>query len=456
MKSWKKRLIKEFDETAPILSDEVKNAPIVTEKKQDGSVEKDGNALVKKGAWITSCCVAILLAVVFAIFAMCGLFDKPLSPVSDRFVFALEINPTVIFVTDEQGVVKSVKAINEDADVVLYQDDTLNKMVDAPLREAIVTYTDTATKLGYLNLSVDATAVRLTSSEGDIDGITESVSKSLQSYFRDNGVYAVVVSEKATVKEMCNRFNMTETDDISLFLEKVNALSDYYGEGASEESLQDFYENYIVGEQTLEYVKSELLSRVEKIKENAGALKELATCSYDIMMSTENPFSPLPADYWTIKSSGASYGEQFANKMNEMENMLLNYQNKFGTLFESLEELKSAVDVYSNLQGNDYGELFSNITKEDFSASAEKYVSVLKIVGEDVSELQALLNAPKTTTEYLAQYKTVLNKFSLLRIQKFKDVYEENRNGISEDEYDDFVAGIISKYGSLENFWNNK
>lgn len=456
MKSWKKQLLKEFDETAPLLSDEVKNAPIVVEKSQNGTVEKDGNALLKKGAWITSCCVAILLAVVFAIFGMCGLFDKPTAPIVDRFVFALEINPTAIFVTDKQGVVKSVKALNEDADVVFYEDDTISKIVNVPLSEAIVTYTDTATKLGYLNLSADANAVRLTSSEGGLDDITESASKSLQSYFRTNGVYAVVVSEKTAVNELCKRLNLTNAEDLSGLLERVDALSDYYGEGANEESLQDFYKTYIVGEQTLEYVKSELLSRVDEIKENAQALSELALCSYEVMMSEYNPFSPLPADYWTIKNSSVDYSDEFSAKMKQMENLLQSYQDKFGTKIESLEELKSSVDVYSSLQGADYGELFASITQDDFRNSAKNYVSVLKNIGIEVDGLEALLSAPQNVQEYLTQYKIVLGQFSNFRIEKYESVYKQDRQSISEEEYDEFVNTIISKYGSLKNFWEKK
>ncbi|MGN0813381.1 MAG: hypothetical protein ACI4MQ_07735 [Candidatus Coproplasma sp.] len=461
MKSWKKQLNEEFDRTVPALKDEIKNAPIITANQIDGSVVQNGNTLVKRRIGIGSVCAAAVIALVFMFMWLFGVFNTPTVPAIDRFVFTLEINPTVAFVTDKDGRVQSVNALNEDADVILSDDSTLNKLKNVPLSESIVTYTDSAAQLGYLDLSADKTAVRLSSSSETDETLLATISESLQSYFMTNGIYAVVVTDILPVSEICERLGVPKTNTLTDLTDTIKDLPALFGErvdmGADAEKLQNLYQTFVIGTQTLEYVRDELLKNVNVIVTNAQMLSQMGLCSYDIMMHKDNPFNPIPADYWTIKKyPNANYTEEFAALMTQMKNLLTEYKNEFGISLNSLSDLTSAADAYSSFVGMNFEELFANLTLNDFQSSAAKYVGILKNIGCDVVVLESILSVPLTTQEYLTQLQVVLDQLNNARKEQFKEIYEQPRDEISDVEYGDFIEEIISEYGSLENFWNKK
>ncbi len=459
MKSWKKQLIKEFDAAAPALKDEVLNAPIVTERDEATDM-RNGNVLVKRKIGLfASCGAAAVLIIVLAFLGIFGVFGQKNGV--DGFVFSLEINPAVAFVTDKDGKVKSVNALNEDADVILSDETTLGKLKNVPLSEAVVTYTDCAARLGYLDLSADKNAVRLSSSTETDKALLESASDGLRGYFKTNGIFAVVVEDTVAVDELSERLGVKITSDLSELTDSLEKLSvrfgERIGENASVEKLQSFYETYIIGSQTLGYVRDELLGNVEKIVSNAQMLSQMEICSYNIMMHGDNPFNPLPADYWTVKKyPNAEYGAEFAALMDEMSGLLAEYENEFGVSIESISDLTAAADAYSSLSDIDFEELFSSLTVNDFKTSADKYVGMLKNIGCDVADLETLLSAPQTAQEYFAQLQTTLNRLYNSRTEMYKDIYGQERAEISETEYNGFVNGVIKEYGSLENFWNKK
>ncbi len=466
MKFWKKQLKDEFDKAVPSLSEEVRNAPIITRNfgEAENIATRNGNTLAFRRVGIISVSAAAVLALVFIVMAVCGVFSPNVTPpvvTPDKYIFTLDINPSVAFVTDKNGVVSSVNALNEDADVVLSDNDILNGVKGKPLSEAIAAYTDGAMKLGYLDPTKSQNAVRLSCGEDTSDDILNAASDSLKNYFMKNGIYAVVVKNTVNVKELSERLGVKETKNAEDLAKTLENLSVYSGDRISSElnadELQNLYKTYVVGTQTLEYVRDELLKNVNEIVSNAKALNEISLLSCNIMMDKSNPYSPFPVDYWRIKNNpNASYDEDFAALMKKMDDMLEEYENAFGVAISSLEELKHAVAAYSSLAGVDFKELFSSITLADFQNSAEKYVTILKNIGCDVTEIESLLTAPETTEEYVRQFKTVLNRLYAARKEEFEDIYNRPRTEISEADYANFVDEITRKYGSLENFWNNK
>ncbi len=457
MKSWKNQLKDEFDAAVPALKDEVRNAPIVT-AREDAADIRNGIVLVKRkiGIW-TSCGVVAIIVVVIAFLGIFGVFTP--KPVFNRYVFSLEINPAVSFVTDKDGNVKSVRALNEDADVILCDENTLSKLINAPLSEAVVVYTDCAARLGYLDLTLTQNAVRLSSSSDTDKNLLSATSDSLQSYFKRNGIYAVVIEDAVSLRELSGRIGISGAGTLSELTDKVESLSVRYGErnigSSDEDQLKNLYETYVVGTQLFDLVQDELLDNVNDIMRNAKMLSQMGICSYNIMMHKDNPFNPFPFDYWTIKKyPNAQYGAEFAALMNEMEDLLSEYESAFGVSIESLTDLTSAADAYSPVSGIDFKDLFQTLTASDFLASAENYVGMLKNIGSDVATLEALLNAPETSEEYAEQLKTALGTMFDYRSERYFDIYETQREQITQTDYDNFINKIVEDYGSLENFWN--
>ena len=459
MKSWKKQLKDELNATVPELKEEVKNAPIIT-AQEDASYIRSGDVLVKRKIGIlTYCAVVAILVIAIAFMAIFGVFAP--EPILDRYVFSLEINPAVSFVTDKEGNVKSVKALNEDADVVLSNESALNKIIGAPLSEAVVVYTDCATRLGYLDLTLTQNAVRLSSSSDTDKNLIATTSDSLRNYFMTNGIYVAVIEDVISAQDLSKRMGISGVKTLSDLTKKVLSLSVNYGERniatANEEQLKSIYETYVVGTQLFDFVRGELLDNVNSIIRNAQMLSQIGICSYNIMMHKDNPFNPIPADYWTIKKyPNAQYSAEFSELMNEMESLLAEYENTFGASIGSLADLTSATNAYASLSGIDFEDLFKNLTANGFLALAENFVGILKNIGSDVATFETLLNTPKTSEEYVAQMKTALGKIFDYRAERYLDIYEAKREQITSADYDAFINGIVEEYGSLDNFWNKK
>lgn len=458
MKSWKKQMNREFDDVAPKISDRVLNAPINTARADGGAETVNGGVLVMKRIGISSACVAVALALVFMFLGVFGVFGK--NSLTEGYVFTYEINPAVAFITDKDGKVISVKALNKDADVVLCDENILVKLHNVPIADAVVAFTDEAARLGYLDVEAEENAVRLSGADGE-SKIFAAAADSLRGYFRENGIFAAVVEDSVTVKELSKRVGFDDINDLTGIINAVKSLPIYFGERkvdtASPEELAALYDDYILGGQFLELMRGELLDNAKAIIANAQLIARISVLNYNIMMHEDNPFSPFPADYWAVKKyPNAVYGDEFSALISEMDTLLDEYATEFGIALNSLSDLTSAAEAYASLANIDFYELFSSITKEDFSALAERFVSMLDNIGNNVDALKTLLNKSQTPEEYKTQMKTVLGELFDYREKVYLKIYNEERTELSQSEYESFISNIEQKYGSLENFWNEK
>lgn len=458
MKSWKKQLNEELDGAVPQLKESVKNAPIIVGNSDGGTDTVNGGALVKRRVKIGSVCAAFLLVLALLFLCIFGVIGR--NPLPELFVFTYEINPAVAFITDKDGVVQSVKALNKDADVLLADENLLAELENAPLSEAAVAFTESAARLGYLDVGANENAVRLSGAEED-SAVFNGTADSLRSYFCENGIYAAVVQDTATVSELCERAGLAETEDMSGLLASVGGLPVFYGERnvdtATTEELNAVYESYVIGTQLLELVTGKIAENVNAIISNAQAVAKIAILNYNIMLDGDNPFSPLPADYWTVRQyPDLVYSEGFSSLMAEMENAIADYKSEFGVLLNSIEDLTSAAEAYSSLSVSDLYELLTSVTAENFVSLAEKFVDMLGNIGNDVDELKTLFNKPQTAEEYITQMRTALAELSDYREQTYSEIYGKERADLTESDYAGFISGLEEKYGSLENFWNKK
>lgn len=460
MKSWKKRLNEEFEAAVPALSREVLNAPVQSVKEEEKPRAKKISPL-KKRLFFGSGFAAAALAIVFTVLGVTGVFAPPAAPKLAGGVYTLEINPAVVFVTAENGKVLSVKSLNEDADVVLSDEKTRDKLINAPINEAVVVYTDAVVKAGYLDITKRENAVKLSYVEWVDGDRLNSVTESLQDYFKQKGVYAAIVEKFLTKRELCEKVGVAVTNKTDELLDELEGLSAFFADrsvkNASTEELQNLYNEYIVGKSTLEYVKKELISRISDIAEGALLLKEIGVCNAKIFSSIYNPgFIIHPYNYWEIKSTpNLTYNEEFAALIKEMDGLIDEYEQKFGKKIATLDEYNAVRDAFSAFPDVNIKEFLTSLTVADFRSSLGKYITVLKNIGYDTSALEAIINAPQTAEEYFGQLRVVTRQVLLSREKGFENVYSAPREQISATDYDDYISEIIAKYGSLENFWEN-
>lgn len=459
MKSWKKRLNEEFEAAVPALSREVLNAPVQSVKEEEKPRAKKISPL-KKRLFFGSGFAAAALAIVFTVLGVTGVFAPPAAPKLAGGVYTLEINPAVVFVTAENGKVLSVKSLNEDADVVLSDEKTRDKLINAPINEAVVAYTDAVVKAGYIDITKRENAVKLSYVEWVDEDRLNSVTESLQDYFKQKGVYAAIVEKFLTKRELCEKVGVAVTNKTDELLDELEGLSAFFADrsvkNASTEELQNLYNEYIVGKSTLEYVKKELISRVSDIAEGALLLKEIGVCNAKIFTSIYNPGFIPHYNYWEIKNTpNLTYGEEFAALIKEMDGLIDEYEQKFGKKIATFGEYDAVCDAFSAFPDVNIKEFLTSLTVAKFRSSLGKYITVLKNIGYDTSALETIINAPQTAEEYFGQLRVITRQTLLSREKGFENVYSAPREQISATDYDDYISEITAKYGSLEKFWEN-
>lgn len=459
MKSWKKRLNEEFEAAVPALSREVLNAPVQSVKEEEKPRAKKISPL-KKRLFFGSGFAAAALAIVFTVLGVTGVFAPPAAPKLAGGVYTLEINPAVVFVTAENGKVLSVKSLNEDADVVLSDEKTRDKLINAPINEAVVAYTDAVVKAGYIDITKRENAVKLSYVEWVNEDRLNSITESLQDYFKQKGVYAAIVEKFLTKRELCEKVGVAVTNKTDELLDELEGLSAFFADrsvkNATTEELQNLYNEYIVGKSTLEYVKKELISRISDIAEGALLLKEIGVCNAKIFTSIYNPGFIIHYDYWGIKNTpNLTYNEEFAALIKEMDGLIDEYEQKFGKKIATTDEYDAVRDAFSAFQDVNIKDFLTSLTVADFRSSLGKYITVLKNIGYDTSALETIINAPQTAEEYIGQLRVITRQTLLSREKGFENVYSAPREQISATDYDDYISKIIAKYGSLEKFWEN-
>lgn len=453
MKSWKKRLYEELDITVPNLSDEVKYAPI--NANQNSDFVMNGNTLIRRRIAKNTIFFGTILILILGLLAIFGVFSSKKD--CDYSIFTYEINPSVVFVTDMDGKVKSVKALNNDADIILSDEIELNNLINISLSESIVKYTETATKLGYLDLNKLENAVKLSGTEVNNE-LLKSASNSLKTYFCEKGIFAVVVEDQVSLQKLSNQLGMTNVSDFNELFEELDKLSVCFGEridkNATTQQIENLYQTYILGSQLKDYVQNELLSNVTSIVKNAQMLFNISTLNFQITCHADNP--ETLSNYWELIKHDYTYTEDFKLILNEMESKLLEYKNTFNKEIESLTDLSDLIDAYSSFEISSLNQIFTNLSSADFVEKTSSFVKMLKNIGIDTSEIENLLHAPQDSTEYIEQSKLVDRILRNERIDEFKSLFEQSRESISETEYEDFVNNIKMKYGSLLEFWENK
>lgn len=459
MRSWKKQLKAEFDKSVPSLKPEIINAPINSRRNEEteqkiilDKPEKNKKSFFGKGFFVGATCVT-MIAIIFTVLGIMGVFNPTITPSADnKYVYMLEINPSVAFVTDEQGNVLDVRSFNEDSDIVLSDEAILQSIQSSKVVDAVSIYVDTASKLGYLDLS-EKTAVKLTTTDQTNKDTFAEISKGLQNYFMNNGIFAVVVENSVSIEEFCAKLGITAQKSLSDLANALDSLSVMIGERISgsvdSEYIKELYETFVLNMQTFELIKDELSDNVDRISDCIGSIKDISVLSLKILTDKDNPFI-ISADYWTIKKYGNNdYTPEFSALMQQMDELIADYNQKFGVEIVSLDGLRDTLDALKNFDLDDF-------TFDKFKNSLSEYVTILKSAGFNVDVLQKISDIPSSYEQYVEQFKSVTDELYKSKIEKYKSIYEQSRTPITANEYDDFISQIIAEYGSLENFWNNK
>ena len=432
-KSWKKLWESQLDEVVPALRGDIRDLPVQTAERS----VPDGKTAVKVKKPVIISVLAAFIAAVIAVTIILVVIPRG----NGRFAFTLEINPAVTFITDGDGKVEKVASSNRDADIILSDGETASAMTGKSLAEAVAVYTDRAAMLGYLDLGRD-TAVRL-SSLGNGEKMLNSAQSSLEDYFAEEGFRALVVSETVDAQSFSVRcgFDLTSAESLA---ESISGKMSLYSERlASSEGLKSVYENEILTDSVAEAVGEYLDGNLDRIEKNIRAVSEIYSLYFEIYGHKDNP-ALLLKGYWDVKKYyGDSLTGEFAELVKEMDNALAEYRDlQFKDLSETLltlsvEQLKIMLEDF---------------TSEMLRKNLALINGVLGALGAN-TKITEVLTVPESAEQFIEKAAELSRMEYGYRLRKNEEVYNAERESFSRSGYADYKESIISRYGSLSEYW---
>lgn len=462
MSSWKKLLKNETENSVKNLklSEEVLNASLPNKKTADREAEKHSDKFRfenLKQFFLKNRLVAACLAVMLCACAVIPTVFAVKNANAASFGVMLEINPSVLFITDKKGNVTGVKATNSDADVILSDRRFVENLCGKSLAESSELFIDVAAKLGYIDLEKDLNAVKFTAQK-DSDSVAESVAAA-ENYFKKKGVYSVVLKEITSTADLAEKAGVYAKSE-KTFSKEAEKLPSLYGE-RNISDIEQAYENNVLGG-LYDIVKG----KIENIINGACLILKMKIKNVEIKLCTFG-FK----DYWDIKDEDTSdlsilsglkddmaeyiaeYSELTGGKYNinsewELKDAFYDYSALFGDYDEDDDDLEKAKAYIGGIQ--DY---FDSLTLENFRADDAKIVVLLNRTDLDTMNYETLTRVPETAKQYSKDLVKVLSDLYVSREKNYKSTYETPRAEISEEDYEAYKKGVLSAYGTFENFW---
>lgn len=397
----------------------------------------------------------VLVGVLAAIIAVN--FESPKD--NNFYACVVEVNPSVLFITDEGGVVKEVKSLNEDGDVIVSDEEVLSLILGKDLKNALEVYASVAAKAGFIKVNDKNNAVKLSGYGIDEDYLNEA-KNSLINGLSKNGIYSVVLSNIVEFSELKKLAGIKDGEENKIEEAFFNLPSIFAQRGILEKTadeLQSLYKETVIAAKGYDLVLKELQNNLTKLVRNADILLNIATKNLAITLHADNP-QILLKDYWSVKNKGGTFEGDFLALMKETEDLITAYEEEFGVKIESFTQFATILADYSVLIDK-YGSVtcaITSVTKEDFYDNYELFVKILKNAGCDVEIFETAFSLPQTADEFIEGQKKLLLKDLQLKIAENDEVYSAPRNEISESDYQEYINDIVARYGNLENYWKNK
>lgn len=453
MKNLKEKLLKELDCVVPPLSEDVLNAPII--RVENGEKEEKKRSFTWKMA--LSCSVAVValcMAILFPVF----FGGKNGVAVNSGYALVLEVNPKVAFTVDDKGKVKTVTALNEDADVILSDSKRLSEMVGQTTEKALEKFIDYSSKLGYLDL-INPDAVKITLSEKG--KIADGIKKSVENYFMQNGIFTLVITESKTLAEISKNLGFGEETNIKILIDKLSKtpVLEYERQvlGKDLQQIQDYYtQNVLLGDMK-NYVKAQLshntVSENQVLKLNELNIK-IATHSDNPLRIFEVSSPESVYSYWAVRALPFSnFTEEFGNLMAEMEEELTIYNSEHSQKINDYLTLKIVLDLQDAFDFDFIKSLLDNFTDSAYLENISLINQILNALsGEDFKDFDKM---PENEQDFIDKVSGYSQSVYFAREKENSQIYSQQRKPLTEGEYQQFIDSIIKEYGSLENYWKN-
>ena len=437
MKNWKKALNNELDQIVPELREDVKNASIIVDRQYKPTAkEKILSIFSPRNKKVFSAVLSFALVFVFCL-VIIPFFNIP----TTESVVIVEINPKVALVVDDKGVVTEVSSLNVDSDVILQSRDNIELIKGKNIDQAVKNLTDVAFKLGYLK---ENGAVKISALENS--EFLTSAMESVESYFCEKGLLAVVFSQEITKEQLIEKIGFLDST-VKDVIKAVKQTQLFSKREVNKEKLKELYDNMVDLSNLSNGIKLELNKSEQGFRQYKELVLAIEQLNETILNSDDNTGIPGLNDYWNIKTGYfiGTMSDAFKALMDQMEGLLNEYTQKYGKSIESwldFHSVKAEMDIVEGLFESADDELIQG---------AGGVINVLKMLGSDVDYLASLFIAPDTFEDYIGK----TGNYYQLRIENSRTEYDKEREKISPEDYLDNINRIILEYGDLETYWQS-
>ncbi|MBQ9734964.1 MAG: hypothetical protein IJV95_03790 [Clostridia bacterium] len=423
---WKRKWKKELDKIVPeldskILSSVSKNAQVETETKTRQKIKWLPRIIGVAVAFVI-CCVALVLTL-----------TPPDITVANAAV-VVEINPAIAF-TVKDGKVETVKSLNQDADIIVSDDNFINSVIGISTDTATKVFVDAAVKYGFIDYS-DA-AVRI-STYGNVNA--KKITDEVEDYLLSTGIPSIVFSRALDKNGFKELVGINGSDDVIKELQSTPELFlTRKLTGKTEQELIELYQNDVVKGNVVNFA-TDMISAFKKKESCIARMEEINHQIEEI-----NFFS-----YWA--SINIDNGNtELALLKKEMENLIDEYYKLSGVFINDYEKFMECNYYYISFEEEmaSLEEMISSL--DEFSVIVNKLNKIFGVEG-----LVGLLETPKTLEEYVLKLK---DSYLYLRDAKLSVnvlEYTKPREPINKNDNDVRVEGIKNEHGTLENFWKHK
>ena len=445
MRGWKKRWDAELEGLIPELREDILRTPIPKREHEADSMPRRRGSFWKPRLCIAAlagalACILLVLAILPFLGRLFPSNQPPIEPASNgQMLVTVQINPALTFMTDADGNVTNLISANADADLILSDADFSDQCIGKSLNEATVLFVDRCARLGFLDVREMEGFVKVSALQGEkIEEELAMIRSGVQSYFCENGIYAVVDTEILTEISDYAALNgyhemPTSVQDLVKGLRKLPA---YYTErdleGLSKEDLQSRYRSAVIGDELKNNLQEILTSNLGKLTGQYTDLLEIVNLNNRIMVHGQNPCLFLK-NYWSVLEycETDTLAPEFAGLMSEMEILLTEYSECYGIEIESFSQLLALSEQALTLPIEKLSNLLDPLSHEDLLENADLLFVALEGIGCDMDQLRSLMKLPESVDAYLEQNARSLQIEAGNRLSQHEEAYLSARDCIA-------------------------
>ncbi len=391
--------------------------------------------------------VALLLALIPILITI---FNKDNSASGVNFV-TLDAGAALTFKTDAEGRVLAIYSSNEDGDVALTSD-----YFDDVSGENIITlskrFVDVVALLGYLDM--EAGALKIITPTSNFDALLgERLESELVSYVKSEGIYSAVFQDIESVDnyKTQNGFGGKIASLERLFANTTAIYNNRGIENLSKSKLKEKYESSELSGLAASIGRVKLDEMLETVDLQIDDLRDLIDLADEIETHGDNPlFDENKNDYFTVISGYTDFTEDFEALLLEMSSALDEYESSYGSSIESNTQLRN---LFQKARGVDT--VRAKLDSVDYRSHIDESLEYFAYFGHDTSDISLLYGTPDTVDEY-NEITTLVSYSTYNRLYNMNfDVYSEERETISDEDYDTFISELLSEYETLADYFND-